>query len=236
MLSMTTAALRLKLENWLKTRSDLGPLSSAMATRPPEATSPSPVGDLPSPPIASVQMMRSETEPTLLSPISDAPFPAVAANGVEPPRPQPASQSTVGDLAPPVVGAIAKTSTAPELPAAIDTITIAKRPHKTPIPETTATGEASDLASSTAAAARAKTLVERSVGIPNARILEPIVVRGADDGNSVNHRKRRRYETEVVVEIPRGSGSPIQRRYRLTLQYVGDGEWQLKGMQFATRC
>jgi hypothetical protein len=141
----------------------------------------------------------------------------------------------VGDLAPPVVAAIAKTSTAPELPAAIDTIAIAKRPHKTTIPETTATREAGDLASSTAAAARAKTLVERSIGIPNARILEPIVVRRADDGSSFNHRKRPRYETEVVAEIPRGSGSPIQRRYRLTLQYVGDGEWQLKGMQFATR-
>ena len=45
------------------------------------------------------------------------------------------------------------------------------------------------------------------------------------------HAKRPRYEAEV----PRGSGSPIQRRYRLTLQYVGGGEWQVKGMQFATR-
>jgi len=103
------------------------------------------------------------------------------------------------------------------------------------MPETTTTKEAADLASSAAAAARAKALVEQSVGIPNARILEPIVAKGADDGSSANHAKRPRYEAEVVAEIPRGSGSPIQRRYRLTLQYVGGGEWQVKGMQFATR-
>jgi hypothetical protein len=76
--------------------------------------------------------------------------------------------------------------------------------------------------------------VEQSVGIPNARILEPVVTKGVGDGSSVNGAKRPRYETEVVAEIPRGSGAPIQRRYRLTLQYVGGGEWQVKGMQFAT--
>jgi hypothetical protein len=210
--SMATATVRLKLEVWLKTRSDLKPPSSAMATKPPEATSPSSVGDLPSPAIAAIVVM--------------------------PTRPQRTS-STIGDLPPPAVAAIAKPSRPPEpaplAAASIDTIAIAKRPHEPTLHATAATGEAPDLASSTAAAARAKALVEQSVGIPNARILEPIIAKGADDGSSVNHAKRPRYETEVIVEIPRGSGSPIQRRYRLTLQYVGGGEWQVKGMQFATR-
>jgi hypothetical protein len=97
---------------------------------------------------------------------------------------------------------------------------------------TAATREAPDLASSTAAAARAKALVENSVGMPNAKILEPVVAKRVGDGSSV---KRPRYQTEVVAEIPRGSGTPIQRRYLLTLQYVGGGEWQVEGMQFATR-
>jgi cytoskeletal protein RodZ len=232
-LSMATATLRLKLDTWRKTHSDSP--SSATAVRPPKATSPFAVGDFPSPAIASVQVMPSPSEATSPSPVGESPSAAVAAIAVVPPRPQPTSQSTVDDLAPPIIAATAKTSRPPELATAIDTIAIAKRPHKTTMPETTATREAADLSSSTAAAARAKALVEQSVGIPNARILEPIIAKGADDGSSVNHAKRPRYETEVIVEIPRGSGSPIQRRYRLTLQYVGGGEWQVKGMQFATR-
>jgi hypothetical protein len=39
-------------------------------------------------------------------------------------------------------------------------------------------------------------------------------------------------QTEVVVEIPRGGGAPIQRQCFLTLQYVGGGEWQVEGMKF----
>jgi hypothetical protein len=210
--SMATATVRLKLEVWLKTRSDLKPPSSAMATKPPEATSPSSVGDLPSPAIAAIVVM--------------------------PTRPQRTS-STIGDLPPPAVAAIAKPSRPPEpaplAAASIDTIAIAKRPHEPTLHATAATGEAPDLASSTAAAARAKALVEQSVGIPNAKILEPVVAKRVGDGSSVNRAKRPSYETEVVAEIPRGSGTPIQRRYLLTLQYVGGGEWQVEGMQFATR-
>jgi len=100
---------------------------------------------------------------------------------------------------------------------------------------TAPTREEPDLASSGAAAARAKALVEQSVGVPNAKILEPVVAKRVGDGSSVGRAKRPRYETEVVAEIPRGSGTPIQRRYLLTLQYVGGGEWQVEGMQFATR-
>jgi len=100
---------------------------------------------------------------------------------------------------------------------------------------TAPTREEPDLASSGAAAARAKALVEQSVGVPNAKILEPVVAKRVGDGSSVSRAKRPRYETEVVAEIPRGTGTPIQRRYLLTLQYVGGGEWQVEGMQFATR-
>jgi hypothetical protein len=186
--SMATATLRLKLETWPKTRSDLKPPSSAMtATRPAEATSPSSVGDLP----------------------------------------------------PPAVAAIAKTSRPPEpaplAAASIDTKAIAKRPHEPTLHATAPTREEPDLASSAAAAARAKALVEQSVGIANAKILEPVVAKRVGDGSSVSRAKRPRYETEVVAEIPRGTGTPIQRRYLLTLQYVGGGEWQVEGMQFATR-
>src|SRR4029453_6203561 len=128
--SMATATVRLKLEAWLKTRSDLKPPSSAMATKPPEATSPSSVGDLPSPAIAAIVVM--------------------------PTRPQRTS-STIGDLPPPHVAAIAKPSRPPEpaplAAASIDTIAIAKRPNEPTLHATAATGEAPDLASSTAAAA-----------------------------------------------------------------------------------
>jgi hypothetical protein len=211
--SIATATLRLELETWPKTRSDLKPPSSAMApTRPPEATSPSSVGDLPASAVAAIVVM--------------------------PTRPQTTS-STVGDLLPPAVAAIVKTSRLPEPPplaaASIDTIPIAKRPHEPTLHATTPTREVPDLASSAAAAARAKALVEQSVGIPNAKILEPVVAKRVGDGSSVNRAMRPRYETEVVAEIPRGSGTPIQRRYLLTLQYVGGGEWQVEGMQFATR-
>jgi len=166
--------------------------------------------------------------------------PKPPSSAMTPTRPAEAtSPSSVGDLPPSAVAAIAKTSRPPEpaplAAASIDTIAIAKRPHEPTLHATAPTREVPDLASSTAAAARAKALVEQSVGIPNARILEPIVAKGADDGSSANHAKRPRYEAEVVAEIPRGSGSPIQRGYRLTLQYVGGGEWQVKGMQFATR-
>ena len=235
MLSMTTATLRLKLDTWRKTHSDLGSPSGATAVRLPGATSSTTVGDFSSPAIAFVQVMPSPSEATSRFPVGESPSAAVVAIAVVPPRPQPTSESTVDDLAAPVIAATAKTSRPPELATAIDTTPIVKRPHKTTMPEITTTKEAADLASSAAAAARAKALVEQSVGIPNAKILEPVVAKQVGDGSSVNRAKRPRYETEVVAEIPRGSGTPIQRRYLLTLQYVGGGEWQVEGMQFATR-
>lgn len=40
---------------------------------------------------------------------------------------------------------------------------------------------------------------------------------------------------EVGVEIKRGFGAPIQRKYFVTLRDVGSGEWQIESMEFATR-
>jgi hypothetical protein len=77
--------------------------------------------------------------------------------------------------------------------------------------------------------------VEQSFGAPNATIFEPVIAKGIGDGSSLNGAKRPRYQAEVVVEIPRGTGVPVQRLYFLTLQYVGGGEWQIEGMKFATR-
>ena len=166
--------------------------------------------------------------------------PKPPSSAMTPTRPAEAtSPSSVGDLPPSAVAAIAKTSRPPEpaplAAASIDTIAIAKRPHEPTLHATAPTREEPDLASSGAAAARAKALVEQSVGVPNAKILEPVVAKRVGDGSSVSRAKRPRYETEVVAEIPRGSGTPIQRLYLLTLQYVGGGEWQVEGMQFATR-
>jgi hypothetical protein len=97
---------------------------------------------------------------------------------------------------------------------------------------TVAVTEVRDHASPDAAAARAKAIVERSFGVANAKILEPVVTKRIGDGGSA---KRPRYQTVIVVEIPRGFGPAMQCQYFLTLQYVGSGEWQVEGMTFATR-
>jgi hypothetical protein len=157
-------------------------------------------------------MATRPAEPTSPS-TRDLPSPAVFAVAMRPPE---STSSIVSDLPSPAVAAIA----------------VARPPTS---PATAATTEAPDLASPVAAAARAKALVERSVGIPSAKILEPVIAKRIGDGRFVNRAERPRYQTEVVAEIPRGFGTPIQRRYILTLQYVGGGEWQVEGMQFATR-
>jgi hypothetical protein len=100
---------------------------------------------------------------------------------------------------------------------------------------TTVATELGDLASSDAAGARAKAVVEESFGILNAKILEPVIVQRIGDGSSVSRAKRPRYQTQVVVELPRGLGLSIQRQYFLTLQYVGGGKWHVEDMTFATR-
>jgi hypothetical protein len=121
-------------------------------------------------------------------------------------------------------------------------VAMATRPPEPPPPSTahelasraaTAITAETDLASRAAAAAR--TEVERSFGISNAKIVESVVARRVGGGSSVDGVKRPRYQAEVVVEIPRGLGLPIQRRYFLTLQYVGGGKWQAERMEFVTR-
>jgi hypothetical protein len=100
---------------------------------------------------------------------------------------------------------------------------------------TTMATEVRDLASPDAAGAKARAVVEGSFGIPNAKILERVIVQRIGDGSSVSRAKRPRYQTQVVVELPRGLGLSIQRQYFLTLQYVGGGEWHVEDMTFATR-
>jgi hypothetical protein len=133
--------------------------------------------------------------------------------------PEPISLSAARDLPPPVAAATGKPPP----------------PHEPTSRVAGAATEASDFSSPAAARARAKAVVERSFGTPYAKILEPVIAKRIGDGSSVNGAKRPRYQTEVVVEIPRGGGTPIQRQCFLTLQYVGGGEWQVEGMKFATR-
>jgi hypothetical protein len=117
-------------------------------------------------------------------------------------------------------------------PPALAPTAMPTRRREPPSVVTVAATEARDLASPDAAAARAKAIVERSFGVANAKILEPVVTKRIGDGSSA---KRPRYQIVVVVEIPRGFGPAMQRQYFLTLQYVGSGEWQVEGMTFATR-
>jgi hypothetical protein len=107
--------------------------------------------------------------------------------------------------------------------------------HEPPSLATMAAIDARDLASPDAAAARAKAVVQRSFGIANAKILEPAIAKRIGDGSSASRSKRSRYQTEFVVEMPRGCGPPIQRQYYLTFNTSAAGEWQVEEMTFATR-
>jgi lipopolysaccharide/colanic/teichoic acid biosynthesis glycosyltransferase len=107
-------------------------------------------------------------------------------------------------------------------------------PHESTSPASAATTGASDLASLDAAAARAKAVVQGSE-IPNAKIRRPVVAKRIGGGSSVNGLELPRYQAEVGVEIKRRFGAPIQRKYFITLQDVGSGEWQIESMEFATR-
>jgi hypothetical protein len=102
-------------------------------------------------PPPTAMAMRPPTSP---STVRDLPSPAVFAVAIRPPE---STSSFIRDLPSPAVAAIA----------------VAKRSHQPPSPATAATTEARDLASPAAAAARAKALVERSVGIPNAKFSSP---------------------------------------------------------------
>jgi hypothetical protein len=95
-----------------------------------------------------------------------------------------------------------------------------------------ATG-ASDLASLDAAAARAKAAVQR-YEISNAKVLKSVLAKRIGGGSFVDGIEQPRYEAEVHVEIPRSFNKPIQRKYSVTLQYVGSGEWEIERAMFAT--
>jgi hypothetical protein len=71
--------------------------------------------------------------------------------------------------------------------------------------------------------------------ISNARVLKSELAKRIGGGSFVDGTKRPRYQAEVPVEIPCGFGKPIQRKYSVTLQYVGSGEWQIERAVLATR-
>jgi lipopolysaccharide/colanic/teichoic acid biosynthesis glycosyltransferase len=95
------------------------------------------------------------------------------------------------------------------------------------LPVTAVATGASDLASRDAAAAWAKAAVQRYEN-SNARVLKSVIAKRIGGGSFVDGIERPRYEAEVHVEIPRSFNKPIQRKYSLTLQYVGSGEWEIE--------
>ncbi len=71
--------------------------------------------------------------------------------------------------------------------------------------------------------------------ISNARVLKSVLAKRIGGGSFVDGIEQPRYEAEVHVEIPRSFDKPIQRKYSVTLQYVGGGEWEIERAVFATR-
>jgi hypothetical protein len=132
---------------------------------------------------------------------------------------------------------IAQTQTAAR-PDHTPPATVATGPREPTLPATTTTAAtgARDPASPAAAAAMAKGFVERSLAdSATLKIIEPVVAKRIEGGNFVNGVKRPRYQAEVVVEIPRGFGTPIQGKYFVTVQYVGGGEWVVESTGLATK-
>ena len=130
-------------------------------------------------------MATRPAEPTSPS-TRDLPSPAVVAVAMRPPE---STSSIVSDLPSPAVAAIAVV-----------------RPQQPTSPATAATTEAPDLASPVAAAARAKALVERSVGIPSAKILEPVTAKRIGDGRFVNRAERPVIKPRSSPRYRAGSG------------------------------
>ncbi len=111
---------------------------------------------------------------------------------------------------------------------------MAAGPREPTSPATAAATAAPDLASLDAAAARAKTAVQR-YEISNAKVRKSVIAKRIGAESFVDGPKRPRYHAEVDVEIPRAFDNPIRRKYFVTLQYVGSGEWQIERAVFATR-
>jgi lipopolysaccharide/colanic/teichoic acid biosynthesis glycosyltransferase len=146
------------------------------------------------------------------------------AMAMRPPEPtSPTAAATAMEIRPPE----------PTSPTAVATVMAAGPLEPTSPATAAATGE-SDPASLDAAAARAKAAVRR-YEISNARVLKSVLAKRIGGGSFVDGIKQPRYQAEVHVEIPRGFGKPIQRKYSVTLQYVGSGEWQIERAVFATK-
>lgn len=85
--------------------------------------------------------------------------------------------------------------------------------------------------SPSAAAAVAQLFVERSLKAPaTARFSEPIVAKRIPGGDVVDGVERPRYEAEVVVDVQTGAGPSSRSTYVVTLQYAGNGAWDMERM------
>jgi hypothetical protein len=75
--------------------------------------------------------------------------------------------------------------------------------------------------------------VRRLFEVPNRNIRRSVNVKRLGSENFVNGVSGPRYQAEVVVKVPHGSDASIPRKYFVTLQYVGNGEWLIEDVEFA---
>jgi hypothetical protein len=127
--------------------------------------------------------------------------------------------------------AAAGIATAPREPASLAAAATADVSRLAPPTAAAATG-VPDLASPAAAAVRARTAVRRLFQVPNKNIRTPVNVKRLGSENFVDGFRGLRYQAEVVVKVPQGADASIPRKYFVTLQYVGDGEWLIENVEF----
>jgi lipopolysaccharide/colanic/teichoic acid biosynthesis glycosyltransferase len=152
----------------------------------------------------------------------------------DPSRPATATAMRPSEPASPTAVATAMTTVSGELGSPIAAAAMETGLGEPTSPVGAGATAAADVASIGAAAARAKAVVKR-YEISNARVRKSVLAKRIGSGSAVHGPKRPRYQAEVDVEIPRAPGNPIQRKYFVTLQYVGSGEWQIERAIFATR-
>jgi hypothetical protein len=104
LLAIVSATIRLKLETWIKTRSDPTQFASATATRPPAPIPSSTQPDFASPATAVIAMATRAAIPTTPSIARNLPSPAAAATAIpkrprEPTSPAPGAAKEAPDLA-----------------------------------------------------------------------------------------------------------------------------------------
>jgi hypothetical protein len=100
-------------------------------------------------------------------------------------------------------------------------------------PPTAAARVTPDPMSPAAAAAVAKSYVERTLGAPGARFHEPIVAKRIGGRAGADGVEQPRYQAEVVVDAPHGAGTSIRSRFLMTLRYAG-GQWRIERKHVAT--